>query len=66
MAHQCKEGTGYKGAVSGDICAIAGSPQTLLRDLREQVDLSGVGYILCRLAFTYEESRTGWSCSPRT
>jgi alkanesulfonate monooxygenase SsuD/methylene tetrahydromethanopterin reductase-like flavin-dependent oxidoreductase (luciferase family) len=39
---------------------IAGSPQTVLRELQAQVDESGANYILCRMAFgdlTYEESR---------
>jgi alkanesulfonate monooxygenase SsuD/methylene tetrahydromethanopterin reductase-like flavin-dependent oxidoreductase (luciferase family) len=40
--------------------AIAGSPQTVLRELQAQVDESGANYVLCRMAFgdlTYEESR---------
>jgi len=40
--------------------AIAGSPQTVLRELQSQVDESGANYILCRMAFgdlTFEESR---------
>ena len=39
--------------------AIAGSPQTVLRELQAQVDESGANYVLCRMAFgdlTYEES----------
>jgi alkanesulfonate monooxygenase SsuD/methylene tetrahydromethanopterin reductase-like flavin-dependent oxidoreductase (luciferase family) len=40
--------------------AIAGSPQTVLRELQRQVDESGANYVLCRMAFgdlTFEESR---------
>jgi len=40
--------------------AIAGSPQTVLRELQQQVDESGANYVLCRMAFgdlTFEESR---------
>ena len=40
--------------------AIAGSPQTVLRELQAQVDESGVNYVVCRLAFgdlTFAESR---------
>ena len=40
--------------------AIAGSPQTVLRELQRQVDESGANYVLCRMAFgdlTYDESR---------
>jgi alkanesulfonate monooxygenase SsuD/methylene tetrahydromethanopterin reductase-like flavin-dependent oxidoreductase (luciferase family) len=40
--------------------AIAGSPETVLRELQAQVDLSGANYVLCRMAFgdlTFEESR---------
>jgi len=40
--------------------AIAGSPQTVLRELQAQVDESGANYVLCRMAFgdlTYDESR---------
>src|SRR4051812_22167897 len=40
--------------------AIAGSPQTVLRELQAQVEESGVNYVACRLAFgdlTFEESR---------
>jgi alkanesulfonate monooxygenase SsuD/methylene tetrahydromethanopterin reductase-like flavin-dependent oxidoreductase (luciferase family) len=40
--------------------AIAGSPQTVLRELQAQVDESGANYVLCRMAFgdlTFEESR---------
>jgi alkanesulfonate monooxygenase SsuD/methylene tetrahydromethanopterin reductase-like flavin-dependent oxidoreductase (luciferase family) len=40
--------------------AIAGSPQTVLRELQQQVDLSGANYVLCRMAFgnlSFEESR---------
>src|SRR6266853_842659 len=40
--------------------AIAGAPQTVLRELQAQVDESGVNYVACRLAFgdlTFAESR---------
>jgi alkanesulfonate monooxygenase SsuD/methylene tetrahydromethanopterin reductase-like flavin-dependent oxidoreductase (luciferase family) len=40
--------------------AIAGSWQTVLRELQAQVDESGANYVLCRMAFgdlTFEESR---------
>jgi alkanesulfonate monooxygenase SsuD/methylene tetrahydromethanopterin reductase-like flavin-dependent oxidoreductase (luciferase family) len=40
--------------------AIAGSPQTVLRELQAQVDESGANYVLCRMAFgdlTFEETR---------
>jgi alkanesulfonate monooxygenase SsuD/methylene tetrahydromethanopterin reductase-like flavin-dependent oxidoreductase (luciferase family) len=40
--------------------AIAGSPQTVLRELQAQVDESGVNYVVCRLAFgdlAFDESR---------
>jgi alkanesulfonate monooxygenase SsuD/methylene tetrahydromethanopterin reductase-like flavin-dependent oxidoreductase (luciferase family) len=40
--------------------AIAGSPQTVLRELQQQVDESGANYVLCRMAFgdlTFDESR---------
>src|SRR5262245_42876331 len=39
---------------------IAGSWQTVLRELQQQLDESGANYVLCRMAFgdlTYEESR---------
>jgi alkanesulfonate monooxygenase SsuD/methylene tetrahydromethanopterin reductase-like flavin-dependent oxidoreductase (luciferase family) len=40
--------------------AIAGSPQTVLRELQAQVDESGANYVLCRMAFgdlTFDEAR---------
>src|ERR1044072_2709806 len=40
--------------------AVAGSPQTVLREVQRQVDESGANYVLCRMAFghlTFEESR---------